>query len=80
MMELLRDARRAAFIVPGTAVARLHRMQFMFACTMCHTDLAAEVRAGLLAGDLWREAAAILLPFLIVLSFARAMRGRSAKR
>lgn len=55
-------------------------VELIFACTMCHTDLAAQVRAGLLAGDLWREAAAILLPFLIVLSTALSIGGRSAQR
>jgi hypothetical protein len=55
-------------------------VELILACTMCHTDLAGQVRAGLLSGDLWLESAAILLPFLIVVSIALAMRGRSAER
>ncbi len=55
-------------------------MELVFACTMCHSDLAGQIRAGLLAGDLWREAAAMLLPFFIVLAIALSVRERSVQR
>ncbi len=44
------------------------------ACPVCHSPLGAEVRAGLLGGDLVQNLAAILLPFPVLAAFVVLVR------
>lgn len=38
------------------------------ACTLCHSDLAGQVRAAVFAGDFWSHAGALAAPVPILLA------------
>jgi hypothetical protein len=40
------------------------------ACTLCHTDIASEIRAGILGPDFWQNVGISILPFALVLTIA----------
>lgn len=55
--------------VPAIATALLLPAS-AFGCTLCHTDLAQEVRAAVLGNDLWQNAGISVLPVLLIASIA----------
>jgi hypothetical protein len=49
------------------------------ACTLCHTELAERVRAGVFGDGFWQSFGASSLPFLAILAIAAVIHGRGAR-
>jgi hypothetical protein len=50
-------------------------IEFVFACTLCHTDTARIVRAAVFGNDFWSNLAISFLPIAIIGTLALLVRG-----
>ena len=50
-------------------------IDLVFACTLCHTDQAQELRAAVFGSDFWPNLAISLLPFVILVAIAMLVHG-----
>jgi hypothetical protein len=50
------------------------------ACTLCHSDLAREVRAAVFGHDFWLNVAVSVVPFAILAAIATLVHGRGARK
>jgi hypothetical protein len=53
---------------------------FLFACTVCDSDLGQQVRAGIFADDFYLKLAAVLAPFPLLLLAVGGVHFLSAPR
>jgi hypothetical protein len=54
------------------------KMKELLACTLCHSNIAEQVRDVLLA-DFWRNVGVSLIPFAIMLAIAAFIHGPDAR-
>lgn len=57
----------------SAATAGLLAASPAYACTLCHSRLAEDVRAAVFGADLWANAVVLLLPVPILLTAAAAV-------